>query len=221
MQETFGGESLEQALKNNSFSRPEASLVGMVKSSEREGYISFSRAGCEDWVDLPTYMIEEAKKVGQNRCKDHAHPVFEIALKETKNPEGQVLLSLLAQSASSPYRSDQVGPTLAMSAPEPRMTRGPAGQTLNRPMQRAATRGWRGSGSRGGKPQASAEEINWGGGGWGAGGGDNLWNYCWDDCCHAYCAAGHYEDNYGGGFLQWVCDWWVCDDPCQKCLFPW
>jgi hypothetical protein len=224
MQDSFEGRSLEAALKSDSFSRPASSLVGMVKMSEKEGYVSFTRGGCEHWIDLPTYMIEEAKKVGQNRCKDHSHPVFEIKLKEPNNPEGQILFSLLlqaAQSQSAPPHSRGGHPEHMHAAPstDARVMRRPSGQGFQRSTQRPAG-GWQSSGGRGGKPQYTAQQINWGGDPWGAG-GEDFWNYCWDSCCHITCLAGHWEENYGGAFRQWVCDSWYCDEPCERCIFPW
>lgn len=55
-------------------------------------------------------------------------------------------------------------------------------------------------------------------GGLGGGGTLNAWG-CWSSCCGGHCAAGHYEAGPTGS--QWVCDWYVCDDPCQRCIWPW
>lgn len=52
----------------------------------------------------------------------------------------------------------------------------------------------------------------------GIGGGLNAWG-CWDSCCRSHCAAGHYEAGPVGSV--WVCDWRVCDEPCERCIWPW
>jgi hypothetical protein len=59
-------------------------------------------SGCEEWIDVPTAMIDQAEKIGSSRCKDHSHPVFKLQLKEPKTPETRILYSLLAQRTSAP-----------------------------------------------------------------------------------------------------------------------
>lgn len=99
----FSGAELEKALKEESLVRTGLMLVGIVKPSEKKGHIGFSRSGCDAWVELPTDMIEHAEQLGQLQCKDHAHPVFRITLKEAKDPEARILASLLGQ----PYQETQ------------------------------------------------------------------------------------------------------------------
>ena len=99
---SFSGASLEKALKEGGLTQTPALLTGMVKSSEKSGHVSFSQSGCDMWVDLPTDMIESADHTGQRSCRDHSHPVMRITLKEPKDPEGRILLSLLAQAATNP-----------------------------------------------------------------------------------------------------------------------
>lgn len=101
----FTGASLEKALKENSLTRSGTTVVGMVKKSEKGGHISFTRSGCDTWIDLPIDLIEQAEQLGQHRCKDHVHPVFKITLKEGKDPEAKLLASLLAQ----PYPETRPG----------------------------------------------------------------------------------------------------------------
>jgi hypothetical protein len=98
--ESFTGEALERALVNDELSQLGLELLGMVKASDQEGYVSFTGSGCEDWVDIPTQMIKKAERVGSSKCKDHSHPVFKLTLKEWKNAVAKVLSALLAQRAS-------------------------------------------------------------------------------------------------------------------------
>ncbi|MGH7211711.1 MAG: hypothetical protein ACREF1_09650, partial [Acetobacteraceae bacterium] len=97
----FDGAALEVALANNTFATSSVDLVGMVKASDKKGCISFSRAGCESWIDLPATMVERALYRGNARCREHSHPLFEITLKEPSNPEGKILFALLGQPATN------------------------------------------------------------------------------------------------------------------------
>ena len=77
----FTGSSLEEALKNDSLAQSSVELVGMVKASEKKEHVCFTRSGCDNWVDLPIDMVEEAEQIGKNTCKDHSYPVMRITLK--------------------------------------------------------------------------------------------------------------------------------------------
>lgn len=96
---TFTGAALEKALKDNSLTHSGVMLTGMVKASQKDGFISFTRSGCDSWVDLPTDMIEQAEQLGQNTCRDHSHTVMRITLKEPKDAEARIIAALLAQPA--------------------------------------------------------------------------------------------------------------------------
>jgi hypothetical protein len=95
--ETFTGEALEKALLNDELSQPGLELIGMVKTSDQKKHISLTTSGCDEWIDVPTSMIEQADRIGSSRCKDHSHPVFKLTLKEPKTPEAHILSALLAQ----------------------------------------------------------------------------------------------------------------------------
>jgi len=136
----FTGQSLEEALKNNRVAaHGGATLTGMVKTSENPGHISFTRTGCDTWVDLPVAMIEEAENIGQHACKGHTHPLMRITLIEAKNPQERVLTALLAQSTIAPptltpaAMSDMQG--AGFFSPLPNST----GAFANTPMERLST----------------------------------------------------------------------------------
>jgi len=116
-EESFTGEALEKALVNDELSQPGLELLGMVKASDQKGHVSFTASGCDDWVDIPTTMIEQAERVGSSKCKDHSHPVFKLTLKESRSAEAQILSALLGQRASA----GRAGPILAgpMQGPTP------------------------------------------------------------------------------------------------------
>lgn len=97
---SFSGADLEKALTEGALTQAQTFLTGMVKPSEKSGHVSFSQAGCDTWVDLPTDMIESADQEGQRPCRDHSHPVMRITLKEPKDAQGKILLALLTQTAT-------------------------------------------------------------------------------------------------------------------------
>jgi hypothetical protein len=106
----FSGDALLQALEKGELTLPVAAgttLVGMVKRSDQPGCLSFTPAGCDTWVDMPTSMIEKAVHLGERRCKDHSHAVVRITVKQPADAEGQLLAKLLM--ALSP-RSAADGP---------------------------------------------------------------------------------------------------------------
>jgi hypothetical protein len=98
----FDGVALEKALAEHKFNKSSTQLIGMVKSSEKPGCVSFTPAGCDSWVDVPSDMIAEAEHIGHQPCKDHSHPVFRLLLKEPTDPQAKVLMALLAARAPNP-----------------------------------------------------------------------------------------------------------------------
>jgi hypothetical protein len=212
-EKTYTGATLEQALKDGSLTRPGSVLVGMVKASQKGGHVCFTKSGCDSWVDLPDDLIECAEHVGQRACKDHAHPVMKITLKEPKDPVAQIYSALLAQPASA-----QAGPMPAQGWPSSVPQGYPViqgGGVYGSPLMSV-----RGNGRTTASPASSIPRMSTrlGGGGFPGGGGINAWG-CWDSCCESTCKAGHYEEGQIG--TVWVCDWWECTDPCQRCIWPW
>jgi hypothetical protein len=229
----YDGVRLEQALASGELEKHDLVLTGMVKSSETPHQIGFSLVGCETWVNLPTSMIEKAERRGERRCKDHSHPVFALTLKESDHGEVRTLAALLMQSAQVRSANMPIqmqgehggrGPRIN-ARPSPITRREPpyvamGSQPHGRVVRRADAHGNANSGFKG-RANQSLQMIGGGGlTGLGGDGGLNEWG-CWDACCEFCCLAGHYEENYGGGFRQWVCDWEECCDPCTLCIWPW
>lgn len=98
----FSGESLEKALQEGTLTHSQLVLIGMVKPSEKSGYVGFAMSGCDEWIDLPTNMIEQADHIGQIPCRDHSYSVMKISLTEQSESEGKILLALLAQITRHP-----------------------------------------------------------------------------------------------------------------------
>ncbi len=213
-EKTYTGASLEKALKDDSLTKSGIVLVGMVKASELGGHIGFTRSGCQNWVDLPVEMIESAEHVGQNACKDHSHPVMKLTLKESKDPAAQILLALLAQSATAP-----VGPMPSQGGPGsfPQGYPGQGGGGYVSPYMSGRPDGGGMPSPMNSNPQSFAR-LAGGLGQFPGGGRLNAWG-CWSSCCASHCAAGHYEAGPIG--WVWVCDWRVCDEPCERCIWPW
>jgi hypothetical protein len=98
-EKALSGEELEKALREDRLeSQSSIVLTGMIDSAEEEGFLRFTLAGCENWVELPTSIVQQAVVVGRKPCRDHSHAVVELTLKEPKGAAERVLHSLLAQS---------------------------------------------------------------------------------------------------------------------------
>jgi len=207
MQEkTFTGADLEKALTNDALTKSGIELVGMVKSSEKAGYVNFTRSGCDTWVDLPTSMIEQAENLGQSGCKDHSHPVVKITLKEAKNPEAQILSALLAQPMAVPPQAGSI-PTQAGQGSLPQIYSDiQGGDAFGSPFFGATREGIDDS-----FPvplsQTSALIGNGGFGGLGFKLG------CWTGSC---CVAGYWTAGPTG--RVWIC---TARRPCERCLIRW
>lgn len=137
------GEALEKALLEGDLTKAQYRLTGMVKASQNKGHISFSQAGCEAWIDIPTDLIEKAEHLGQTPCSDHFHPLMSLELKESSDPMAKTLLSLLAKQETirpttpmqnmigSHYRqSDAFDPTIPQSSLIPQQSAVPYGRTF-------------------------------------------------------------------------------------------
>jgi hypothetical protein len=200
-EKTFTGAELEKALINDELAKSGIELVGMVKSSEKTGYVNFTRSGCDTWVDLPTNMIEQAENLGQSGCKDHSHPVFKIILKESKNPEAQILSALLAQPMPTPSQTMPL-PTQAGqgSSPHDFQERRSFGNPFYDINPEGADSGYIRSIS-----QTSARIGTHGGGG-----SQGFKLGCWTGSC---CCGGYWE----AGPLGW---YWVCTQycDCERCI---
>jgi len=111
----FSGASLEQALNEGSLetSHGATELVAMVKKSEEPGHVSITTSGCEEWIDIPTDMIEEAEVIGSRPCRDHEHPLARITLKAPTSDESRLLAALLRQTTRAQRIPPEALPQLA------------------------------------------------------------------------------------------------------------
>jgi hypothetical protein len=83
------------------------SVVGMVDDLDTDdGGIKFTTdPGCGRWVEVPTRMIDKLEFLQTVRCRDHAHPLVRLTLKEPKSPDAKVFAALAANMATSPAMS--------------------------------------------------------------------------------------------------------------------
>jgi hypothetical protein len=198
----FTGATLEEALKSGALKQSGIVLVGMVKLSEEAGHISFTKAGCDNWVQLPTEMIEEAEHIGESPCQGHSHPQFRITLKSPKDAQAKLLAALLAQS---PQQGAMGGPPQygGMGSPGPF-----GGQTGAPPMPGSQQHG---TARMGGAGLGGLGGLGGGRGSLGAWG-------CWDSTC-TDCILYEYVCN-GAGACWHICKIWT-ERPCTRCIWPW
>ena len=102
----FTGSELEDALKNNEIAQSNIYIVCMVKKSDNSDYVSISCTNCDDWIELPTDIIESAVRIGQSNCNDHSHPIMKVFLKEGKKLHVKALMGLVSHLTGSPRISD-------------------------------------------------------------------------------------------------------------------
>jgi hypothetical protein len=179
----------------------------MAKASATAGYITFTRSDCENWVELPIDIIASAEHVGTRPCKDHSHPVLQIALKEPKDSTAKVLASLLSQSD----RGTGYGqPTTNGGRPQ----MGGGGMPI--------LGGWEGTPmvSPNSRPSAAGMARMRSPGGFrgdvGYGGNFDAWG-CWDSTC-TRCLVWEYVCN-GAGACWNICRSWE-EYPCERCIWP-
>lgn len=97
----YTGALLEKALASNELSKSSFYLTGMVKSSQKPGYIAFTSAGCDSWVNIPVAIIEKAQKIGSQGCRDHSHPLMRLTIHQPSSEEGNLFYALLNQTQSN------------------------------------------------------------------------------------------------------------------------
>jgi hypothetical protein len=86
-------------------------LVGLVKKGDNAGEVQLSQTGCNDWISVPTKMIQSSKTVGNASCGKTRYPVVLIELSPAKDPYAIVAYKLLSQlhTATKGEKSSQEG----------------------------------------------------------------------------------------------------------------
>jgi hypothetical protein len=95
----MSGAELEQALRDDTLGRQVqgVTVTVLIKASGTKGQVSVTASGCEEWIDVPSSMIDEAQVIGTRPCADHSHPLARLTLTPPKSEEGQALSRLLGQ----------------------------------------------------------------------------------------------------------------------------
>lgn len=205
----FTGSSLEQALKNDALTQSGIEQVGMVKPSEKEGYVCFTKSGCDNWVDLPIDMIEEAELIGKNTCKDHSHSVMKLILKEPKNLEAQIFSAL---SSSAPQQVEPRMNVTEANLISPEINTGLQRNEVRSPPTIAAANFGRDFGRN-----APAQPWLNDSGMFDGGGGGSFGAFgCWESTC-TRCLR--YKTVSNGTATWQVCEQWT-EYPCTRCIWP-
>ncbi len=92
------GSQIEQSLADGSLSQTRSALYGMVDKATQRGYVKFTMAGCDKWLDMPVDAIDKFVPLGTRRCDDHRHPFVKLFLKEPEDGKEKLLYQLLMQS---------------------------------------------------------------------------------------------------------------------------
>ena len=129
----LSGPALEDALARGSLDQPKAQLTGMVKASPKSGYIGFTQAGCDTWVDFPTSLIAEAQQIGHQPCEGHSHPLFRLTLNEPTDPEAKALIGLLAARSPASFMHTMSPANMPMAPPGNMSMMPAANMSMNTP----------------------------------------------------------------------------------------
>ncbi|HWK46571.1 MAG TPA: hypothetical protein VNT30_17755 [Stellaceae bacterium] len=81
------------------------SLDGLIKPGPGGEIIGFSFASCQEWIDLPTSLIETIEPITTVTCDDHEHPFVMLTFAQAKTPEIAALLALIEGREKSMRKS--------------------------------------------------------------------------------------------------------------------
>jgi hypothetical protein len=87
----LSGQDFVEALYGEGL-KPAITLAGMVKKSDDgPSHILFAPANCDEWLGIPSSMIEKVEVVGKVPCKDHRHDYVVLYLSEPTDLLGKLL----------------------------------------------------------------------------------------------------------------------------------
>jgi hypothetical protein len=102
--DSYSPEEFAAKLKSGKFDVPPLAITGMMKSSNKDGCLSFTRGGCDSWVDVPYTLIEKVEQLGWATCKDHAHPRVRIYLNSPHDADQEALVAMIRHLLTSRQR---------------------------------------------------------------------------------------------------------------------
>src|SRR5579864_753175 len=100
----YSPEEFAAKLKSGKLDAPPLTMTGMMKTSDKDGHLSFTRSGCDSWVDIPFILIDKVQQLGWAACKDHAHPRVRIHLKTSEDVSQTPLFALIRYLLTSGER---------------------------------------------------------------------------------------------------------------------
>lgn len=99
--DSYSPEEFAAKLKSGKLDAPPLTMTGMMKISDKDGYLSFTRSGCDSWADIPFILIDKVEQLGWITCKDHAHPRVRIHLKRSEDVYQAPLLAIIRHLLTS------------------------------------------------------------------------------------------------------------------------
>jgi len=84
-----------EKLKSDDFGAPSLVFHGMVKVGEDENHLLFANGTyCSNWTAIPINIIESIDFIELVPCKDHAHPLVYLTIKEPTSEEAKMFASM-------------------------------------------------------------------------------------------------------------------------------
>jgi hypothetical protein len=107
--ESLSSKEFFEQLKTNSL-KPSFTLKGIVKKSDKESEVLFTRKGdFEHWVPIPSSMIESVTVLKTFSKENEVYTVVTLHLKMPTTPEGEVLFKLLSTSEMGEMAGEKCG----------------------------------------------------------------------------------------------------------------
>jgi hypothetical protein len=99
--DSYSPEEFAAKLRSGKLDAPPLTMTGMMKISDKDGCLSFTRIGCDNWLDIPFSLIDKVEQLGWAACKDHAHPRVRIQLKSSEDVYQAPLLAMIRHLLTS------------------------------------------------------------------------------------------------------------------------
>jgi hypothetical protein len=103
--DSYSPEEFAAKLRSGKLDAPPLTMTGMMKISDKDGCLSFTRIGCDNWLDIPFTLIDKVEQLGWVACKDHAHPRVRIRLKSSEDVHQAPLLAMARHLLTSGQRA--------------------------------------------------------------------------------------------------------------------
>jgi hypothetical protein len=99
-QGSYAPEEFVEKLRTDDFDAPPLTFVGMAKPGRDDRHLLFaSGTDCEEWTELPLEVIERVEVGELVSCRDHAHPLVKLHLKQPGSEEASAYAALAKAQA--------------------------------------------------------------------------------------------------------------------------